>query len=480
MPTGNKAARVFETKARLRRVRTPEGAARFGQPIGSIIVVDEVTARRVVHEAQAAANRTVNPKRKPKRTPIDTGSGKTPLSKIHAGEFVGSMQPVREFGYSGDINTKGMYHPDYPDVAAHTLFGGTFVIRVNGEQTFQMNAGTSTTGELKKILLEAIHYEHGPQNKKRREKVHKDNFVNNNLGVYGRDWAEEGDEDAFEWYDQGLEERWGLAQQVAEELGVNISMTNGDLHYDSLEFINAHAQTYESMYPGFSKWAQRYYGVQPESYARMNAHAMAYVYPAGKDGTWKENQFSELDTDYRGSAVALSPNYFGEDSWDRGKQNIYDTVKRCQTNGWFTKRGASVMPHFTESEYGTAYVLNHETGHTVGFIASGTNQAATNDEYHTWFMENLTDIMHRYGVLAPGYENPSIATGYRGMFQLSHGVSQYALKQHVSQYGTTNLHEMLAECWAEYMMSDKPSAFSLDVAQLMEQGLMSFLEANDK
>jgi hypothetical protein len=116
--------------------------------------------------------------------------------------------------------------------------------------------------------------------------------------------------------------------------------------------------------------------------------------------------------------------------------------------------------------------FNHEAGHTMLRIASGELKGANDDGEsvsvrRNWFTQQFNKIMAKYGVA--GETRPHDFGSH--LMPLNRAQVQSLL----SQYATTNLHEMCAEAWAEYILDPEPRAFARAIGELLEGAVFEFL-----
>lgn len=471
---------VEEIKSRTRRVRTPEGAAKYGQPIGSIIRNDPnvpLDLGNVAREASRAVGggyasssgprTTREPKPKPVKMPT-----RSDIYRL-------TVNDVKSDGYSYWID-------GFKDVQVKRR-GGAITVTHEGKVTWnkEVQSVSGPDYAARKMAVQAVQYHYGDKDWQRSTWKNTDNFMDYWNGIYGKDYVLPDDESAFEWYDGGIQKRWGMVLEHAEELGVVISDQQGDMDIDVAEMlVNMHA-AYEEMYPGFSN-VQKYYGIGKEA-----PGAIAYNYPMahvtnGIFGGMPTSEHGDVPQDYKGGSLNLTPRYFGDGIWNtRGKAEINEQKNLARLANWTVQVDRRDDTTLSQASWFAMQTFHHETGHTLGYIVLGGLTRNTDREYSDWSRKAMADLFMEYGIIEPEH-HPDIAEplpqGANAVYAAKHlpsEVNTYALSQHVSAYGTSNWHEMMAEAWSEYMLSDNPSAFSYDLAQIMEQALLEYLGSID-
>jgi hypothetical protein len=366
-----------EQKARLRRVRTREGARQFGQPIGSIIREDVVPSVDVERR---------------RRNPAP--SSRLPADRRAA---AGVRQKV-----------KGTFHHEW-------------------------------------------------------------------RGIRGWDF----DEEDIDWNDHI--ERLRLARKDADELGIEIHGTGMGVDY--LESLNAAARMYEEMFPGITYYQKRFafqdraqvaaasgsrrasaYNMKiTKQYRPYVAHAFFGADPNG--GDWDE------------VGIAFNTSWFGDD--DQSDYALGSYGRQVEASGWSSTRLATATEAMDIEGWRTQFLntFNHEVGHTIAHIALGRFEGENENDKDRhirgeYFLENLREVFDTYGL---SWRDKTPMPGVDRSDDLFH-LNKAEITQVLSEYGATNLQELLAECWAEYMMDPEPRAFARDIGALMEVLLNEFLD----
>jgi hypothetical protein len=142
-------------------------------------------------------------------------------------------------------------------------------------------------------------------------------------------------------------------------------------------------------------------------------------------------------------------------------------------------------------EIGMLKTLNHELGHTIGRMGTGELGAPgmkyNRESYQFTFLGELEGVLRKYDVLKM---HPSmdmwthVDTGGQQAASDSQKAAaildQPKIKNLLSEYGTSSLHEMMAEAWASYMLDDHPTMFATEIATLMENNMVSYLDDLNK
>lgn len=259
-------------------------------------------------------------------------------------------------------------------------------------------------------------------------------------GVYGWDYGDEADID-WDDYDQ----RFKLARDyMVSTYGIRVGY---DIHPDAIETVNGTLDAYDEMFPGFGGLIRSFDAERPPQRGAL---------------AWVRSFPHEGQVGYKGN-LGVSSHYFDIDSEEESWDTYIKIKEHSSDSGWFSVDFDEVrayagddMEEWRSALYGT---LNHEFGHlvhNVGYNRGTPEQRARIDAV-------LTD----YGVLSTRK-----ATTYGEVASLK----KAAVRELLSEYGASNLHEMFAEAWAEYMMSPNPRSFAYDIGQAMEENLTEALE----
>jgi hypothetical protein len=426
---------VVEAKARIRRVRTPEGARKYGQPIGSIIIAD----------LEAVSDLKKNPP-KWKRD----GGGDYVLD---TGRFKGSIRKYGRF-YEVRITDQG----DGTGNAGLDLFRTT-------ARSYKDAKDLALAYMLKREGSELVKKRSKPKSEKR--------FVDNYWGVYGKDWVYEDDSEADlpEWDESDWEARRQWAMKETDNY--RVQAVGQPLNPRYQELFNAVLSVHDAQYPGF----QNMVGMLEVDNSVPNAYAWNRVLtPRNIEGMIERDWRATTAVGYNARMYAgRAINHAGAEAIRSGTQDGH---------GHWATRYSQLKKSFPDLDDDQIQVLRtttHELGHTVGRIVFNEVDPyaaifSTGDEdanyYREFFWWEGSEILEKYGI-ADGTDawNAMSASGGMNSVRLNTGAMRAAL----SGYAGTNLHEMLAEVWAEYQLDPEPRGFALEMGALMEKTLEEYL-----
>ena len=486
-------------EAKVRHVRTPEGAEKYGLPIGSPIVARAKTlvAKRVSGKP-IERSITLQDRRKatPKTASIYDKNGLQWLepSDSQARQGVAAVA-FREGGGRVTVWHDDAYRipgtPRKPD----SKFNVTVADR--DFNTLGRENGFSSIDAAKKAGI-AMHLDLRERAPKRVQREHE-NFFDNWEGVYGYDWTW-GTEDEKLLADADSEDkavskraRRILAFEESEAIGITVSGTEKtEIDVAAHEHINALARSYESMYPGFMNYNPNFF-IDPSGRKTVNGfnRPVTVVFPMWDSVTEskivpRSDQFG-VQRDWDITEIGLGPHAFGE-GFD--EKSVEYNTKAATATKW-QAINATEIADATGMEVwqvGMLRTLNHELGHTVARIGLGDlkSQQTNTQGYEREFMAGLHNILDYYGALTFPYRgddpDPSDEALARHMRVNTSqhttgpsGLKKDVIKAHISEYAASSIHELCAESWASYMMDEKPSQMSVEIAQQMEFYLYKFM-----
>lgn len=323
-------------------------------------------------------------------------------------------------------------------------------------------------------------------------------FRDNWAGVRGWDWEGVAGEGGIDWDDRKA--RLRLAQQEMDDLGVQIKGRGAGVDY--IENALAAFRTYEAMFPGITYY-QRSLAFQ--SKAKMmfgppgnRVHAAAYntVRSHYSDA---DHGFESNDDNYSiygpGSGVpadkyawneigmAFSLGHYGDDDETTSKLTQY--AKQTERTGFASTRITNAAETLGLEVWQAEFLntFNHEVGHTFGRVAFGHFKGSTEtpeqrEERRKRFFTELRNVFQKYDMkFAAGDEDAFVGRSDEYMQRKTIvGVDKGEVTGVLSSYGSTNLHELVAEVWAEYMMDAEPRAFARDIGDLLWEMMDEFLD----
>lgn len=312
-------------------------------------------------------------------------------------------------------------------------------------------------------------------------------------GAYGIDWSEDGtvlvDED-------DAEGRTVLALEVASEMGLiykHLEGTSEEIHFETIETINTLMQTMEKIVPDITMY-NPVIGIDADLRGSRtlayNARTPRYFANSGRFyGQIGSTNFQLGDgIDYDHCAIGLNPDIFA-DEWDAARvQQIYSN----SAGDWWSVDHNSIAQSYGWEDWQstTVAIVTHEIGHTVanaafGFILSNRDKdESKSKETSSKFISRLSDIFSEFGLLGESEKLRSSELDDRYVDDKSQdkqalgqaSIDRATVTDLLSVYGSVNLHEMMAECWAEYTLAEKPRPFAQAVGTLLQDTMTEFIE----
>lgn len=329
------------------------------------------------------------------------------------------------------------------------------------------------------------------------EKREKGGLVEEWWGIYGIDWQNDGDEPLVD--PNNPEERLVLAKIAADELGIKYVHREGtseEIHFESIETINSLVGTMDGIVPGLAAYVP-IYGMDSGSRSAL-AYAVkvsTYESTAGYPNIGREGFQRGSGIDYPHAAIGLSKNLFS-DNWDYWA--TYREFEFAKANNFW-----SVDPNDVAERAGwedwqalMIQILTHEIGHAVGYVGIGemasSRDEARRQEISEKFRKRLAGIFEEFGIVTSANDvEDSIFSVYASRNRtVASSMSQILTRKQwdyakidrttitylLSEYGSSNMHEMFAESWSEYMLADKPRPFAQAVGSLMEETMKEFID----
>lgn len=481
----------LESKGIIRRVRTPAGVRKYGQPIGTIIKPDldvPAMARAPKGAKKVKADRAGNRGLKQYM----------PTKRIHSldeipmvAEDVENSTAQHEVGLFG-AHTVTKRVGDNGVVSYGAYIGRTFVANYIDYPNEEGSDHNKREQDRFLATLNKYRDKPAPQRKPRETNALWDYWE----GTYGWDWQNEGDDIAEEDFDDPLK-RMEFAVQESKELGIEIGgymAPNGEyVNFDVgvHEVINSNMRTYMEMYPGFTNLISKI-GIE-----RMQ-----------NSGTFAYNATTPVGERQMGTKIMFNSSYFAEADDDEALNRFAKLDANAGKTGEFFAENLEKMAEDMDMELwqvATLTTLNHEIGHTIGRMIFGEINNDHSTLYGKWegidsaawreeYSANVTPILEKYGmairedsldnadttdnwITSFGKPRPDIFwSGKFPKHNLPPGFRKDLIAGHVSRYGATNLHEIMAETWASYMMEEEPTEFVQELGEAMENMMMLWLE----
>lgn len=457
----SKSARLemdrFERKARrIRRVRTPGGARHFGQPIGSIIVRDVPS---IVNEVRSVVRHSGGEEYRKKI--IES------LDDLKWSPVKGDSEGREEAHFEGLRIERVSKYVDW--VPGRVKVGDDYYSVFAGKARVPMDHVTHRGVE---SVIDAINKHSGfrPAKRTKRQDV---SLWDEWQGTYGWDWQNESDEWTEEDFLDPLK-RQIIAHQDSVDLGITVQtvLHKGSRPYtldpNVHEIINSTARIIESWYPGFKK-VQNDYGIGSHPTTR---HANA----------WNGQRVKFDGTPRIGTLIQFNYLMFEADPSGRNLDWFYEQKRGSHEAGW------SSIDHPMEvaEEVGVepwqvavTSTLVHEMGHTVARMVFGEIPWPGIDrpEWRDYFLDNAQPILLKYGIIRNDAGLDDLDTrDHKVTTKLPVKWNKAALMAHVSEYGSTNMHEMMAEVWASYLLDPKPNEFVQEFGAMMEELMLIWMD----
>lgn len=544
---------LLETKAGVRRVRTPEGARRFGKPIGSVITRADVIAartkrsgtkkpkgqRRKAGKKPRVANLTYTEDAKKRRIysiadirkdrdlssrkrtqeaekNVQSGAIQHTIGAAWGQHRVTPIMPKGVVIRANDRNEEagntkltkyrlpngGMY-----EIMADTETGGIFAnIYEAGKNDYvsRITADADDIDDLieaanqfiaaKKTRLSEISDDYDNEGKwhRNRRKRDYDGVAERWAGVRGWDFEVEEGEGDINWkkYEQRLE----LAQKDAHEMGYTIGdapfyePTKGKLDMNVIETVNALIRTHDDMYPGMANLFDSISLSDSRKQKGIAWNATTELYTdIGEERSWNglgmSNSFYSSSLSSQRSRLEQIDTTTGEVGNVDGDMTFHAVPPKVlmDAHDWDEQRAFTTM------------TMTHEIGHTVGYILQGRlhqngdpkNGRSSVTDFHR---QRMLEIFEDYGFLKKDRDKNPLTDdaeqqrwmhiGQKG-FTAADPFDRSAIKEHLSEYGSTNVSEIMAETWTAYQLHPNPGDYVREMGELMEAALLDFLAEED-
>lgn len=233
-------------------------------------------------------------------------------------------------------------------------------------------------------------------------------------GVRGQDYLEKGDA----WPTSDAEQE-ALSIQDSKDLGIQF---DGDYPLEYRQLANNILWSYQDMYPGSVNLLKQ---MSYRNDGGSGGGALAWNVSAAK---WIN--FNALD-------------------WNNDEK-VGRSTEGASESGWWSTRWSELSPENWQAwEKAFTGTFHHEFGHSIW------NETV---EKNPEMMKRAMEVLKKYGLAQED----------------SYGVVQLDTKKiHLvlSKYGATNLHELGAEVWAEYITDPHPRNFTADLGNVMADAL---------
>lgn len=505
----------WEQKGLIRRVRTAEGARKYGQPIGSVIVVDKVKRGRqrtsrvkvVENDTTVLDNRATDKRTGFTKRPKDGLLDFTPAEAKAATKWTdASGNWLNDFLYA---DNEGV-HVRIDNFVATT---GQYSIHIRDTRTrddFQFRADTlEQAKQATSVWLKSRHDRLNKQSSKvdkfgrrhrNRKKRDYPGFFDAWEGTRGWDFQYEDDPelDMDDYY-----ARIDFATKDAAEMGVEWGQlqkrpyTTSNVDPNGMEAVNSVYRVHEEYIPGFSRLLPKV-GLDTDSGTAARG-AIAWnglaVQADSQSGTWKFTGELGLPMNYWSSE--RNPSMF--DKLDavsthspRSKEkpiawHAVDVDRIAEEQGIDTWRAQMLA------------TTTHEFGHSIArilfndfYLGSQANRPELNENDNematvgTYFRHEFIALLDDFGVIDFDEfyaDAPTVREQNESMniyTKNSHPTLRHdVLKEHLSVYGAVNFHEMMAETWAAYMMDPEPGDFVRELGSLMEDAVNMWISETE-
>lgn len=433
---------VIEAKARIRHVRTPEGVRKYGQPIGSVITTDLLP-----------------------HADMNFVPGRASKWRDHNG--VSELQDDDRFEATIELQPGSRLRYQLTMVDKKTGVSETYSYlssRAYAIRSFEFNRDRiRSKDDIRRVK---------PNTKKRF--ADKESW-----GTYGKDWwyGSEDENDLPDWEENNLVDRQNIALHASAQLGMNLSQPSSvpfDMHPKYHETFNEYVMSLEDSYPGITNWLTDY-GTAVYQNALAYNTVVTKKHPDGKFDVFGDKT----------TGVYFNPNLFGVNA--REKASSVKDIGQEGTN-WWSNRWSTLKKydHLDDQQRNFLVTAVHEVGHTIARITSfselwglDTRADMSHEDkmyYRQMFWWDASTIMENHGLGKADdiYQAMAEESGGKEGVSLSSHTMQYVL----SKYGATNLHEMLAEVWAEYDLDPEPRSFAAEMGQVMEKVLDEWIYWN--
>jgi hypothetical protein len=480
-------ALLIELKARRRYVRTREGSERYGLPIGSPIVARERPSVGRARGVRAVPNkpREMNVDLSPavgleRDTPEYDRNGLAWREPTQYEEDRGIIQAADREGGGRLYVWEDRSDPYGSRYRGGKGYGAT-IFDKDGKRLAWRRDFASVAEARKWVLSEQrkLNEENKEKEARKPRRIERNyqNFADLHAGVYGRDWSW-GDEDqqliddAFDNDNPEAQARALRRLAVMESQNLEISVVHEAggprIDIEAHEDVNAVVRAHVDHYPGI----QAYFPV-----FRMADHGNSYAFNqrslAGDLFTTGPRIGSDgVERYWNHSEIGLSTSMFAE-GFDR---ELAESRTYRDSDGHFTIdfRREALNSELEAHRLHRMYMLTHEVGHSVMHMAGDIYPTAngSNEQHGAEFRSELVEVLKKYGVVA----EDRIGANLLRYSQAELTWNKDIIAEHHSKYAATNIDEMGAEAWAAYWHSDSPTEMQVEIAQLMEQYMVKFLE----
>ncbi len=327
----------------------------------------------------------------------------------------------------------------------------------------------------------------GRRRKKAQVRKKVEGNFHDTYALRGWDFINEDDEDymLFDGSDEDQVARQKMIVKEADELGVKV-LSHGRYEEPPLDYLEsalASFRAYYEWYPGM----EYYMNTLLFDDMGKNTNASNSVRP---------QYDSETQTIYEGTLLSFNLRHFGNS--DSSARNTETNLRNADARQWYSVRGQYTADKTGMELWRTAFLktFNHEAGHTMarmgfGHLIGGVESDEDRKTRRDWFVGELSGIFEKYGLrFQEGDPDEVVGTSHFTVPRHKTdpwlgtitpkliGMDPEEVQEVLSEYGKTNIHEMMAESWAEYTFDPEPRAFARDIGELLDQAANDFLDAN--
>lgn len=471
----------------VRYVRTPAGARHFGQPIGTPIVAD---APEVLYGAASGLS--------------DAFQGDSGVhAHDHGSGALEAAVPGAQLTWQGN----GIEGQSYSNNGIYSLLidsdGYKIVVRDNsgtfGSNTHVLDSGplagktmTAKQKEAQQILDARI------EEYQARVENPDGSIFEWGYGLPGYDYWPDGSEvtdEQRERFEEDPDYRYQVALDVAESMGIDVyEGQNSRGEYVGLGTVELETMVQaliamEEQHPGFIGLMD---GIGTEAMPSPNTLA----FNRGELIPYLESITSgEAGPDaHMKTGIYMNADFFGENPF------AYHSMGRVDNHeNWFAVHSPDVVDEY---EYDTREqreeelwrtkimgVIVHEIGHTFARIGLGeitlkdsTPRKGEKDP-HVTFIDGLYNYFWEWGIFEDDRTVERFATDVRISKSNPLDAGQFKRAQVLevlSLYGSSSIHELLAEAYAEYIVHPRPRAFSAGIGEMLDEAMDTFLKNKRK
>ncbi|AYQ99232.1 hypothetical protein PBI_CANTARE_11 [Brevibacterium phage Cantare] len=308
-------------------------------------------------------------------------------------------------------------------------------------------------------------------------------------GIRGIDWMADDETDA------SYKKKADFVQKNKEEsarLGVSVE---GNFDPEQHAVLNSVLETYQERYPGLLSKNINGFGMVSGTNGFVGAfHANVSMGRSLKGSIGKE------PIGKGANRLSFNNAYYG----DNGEKST-DKWVNLEIGGMMTGQFVGGDRVDLAEKMGlkpdhvhAMYTTNHEIGHSIGswiFGETGVdddrgraqlrNDAGRAEQIANRYSDRVSKVLQKFKIMDDDRElkryvntamTGDLGDGMMARLKRAKVINQTALSAHLSHYGATNLHEVMAETWASYSMDENPTEFALALGEVMEDLLLELSE----